>query len=183
MVTARHRIKFGEREVYFYRRKDCGQLVFGYKVGNRWRETRCPLHIRAQRDAEEFARAYLEEFERTGGKPEVMPSDPTQARKELTVAEVAERWLELRKDKEELAQATKDQGKSNIYTHIAPKLRNPKAADPILGDLRVQRTRLRNAAPMGEKSKDYSRAQNREQYCHHAERHVRRCHGRGVDCN
>jgi len=137
MVTARHRIKFGEREVYFYRRKDCGQLVFGYKVGNRWRETRCPLQIHAQRDAEEFARAYLEEFERTGGKPEVMPSDPTQARKELTVAEVAERWLELRDANKDLAPATKGQDKSNIDTHIAPRVNDPDAPDPKLGDLRV----------------------------------------------
>jgi integrase len=138
MAAPKHRIKFGDREVYFYRRKDTGQLVFGYKVGGAWKETRCPGHIRAQKEAEAYARAYLEEIERTGGKPQFMPPDPVQLAKWPTVAEIAERWLELRDANKDLAPATKGQDKSNVDMHIAPRVNNSEAPDPKLGDLRVE---------------------------------------------
>lgn len=137
-MTHKVRIMFGDREVYFYRRKDSGQFVFGYKVGPKWRETRCPGHIRAQRDAEAFARAHLDELRRTGVKPEVMPPDPVQIAKGPTVAEIAERWLDFRLKDKGFRTATKDQSKSNVHVHIAPRLRDPNAIDSKLGDLRVE---------------------------------------------
>src|SRR5664280_341911 len=138
MSAPRRRLKFGEQEVYFYRRKDTGQLVFGYKVRDDWKETRCPAHIRNQRDAETFARAYLEEMQRTGGKPEIALPDPTTLAKGPTVSDVAERWLELRDANKDLAPATKGQDKSNVDTHIAPRLNNSDAPDAKLGDLHVE---------------------------------------------
>ena len=139
-MTRKARIEFNGHRVYFYRRKDSGRMVFGYRPegSTRPKESTCPAEVRSQLEAESYARAYLDELRRTGATPVIMPVDPKQLAKGPTVAELAERWLELRDDDKALAPATKGQDKSNVHTHIAPRLKDPNAADPMLGDLRIE---------------------------------------------